>query len=161
MIEKLEVIKQKKLEIESLKNELNEISQSSFDEFRCYIFGKYSQLESFGWTQYTPYFNYGDSTIFSANTDYLIINGDYVDESNWISPVNIINWGNWNSETKSYIGRVEEENKNFDKNLSDATNEIIDFLSNFDNDFYLTKFGDHAEITVTKSSVDISDYDHD
>lgn len=161
MIEKLEVIKQKKLEIESLKNELNEISQSSFDEFRCYIFGKYSQLESFGWTQYTPYFNDGDSTIFSANTDYLIINGDYVDESNWISPVNIINWGNWNSETKSYIGRVEEENKNFDKNLSDATNEIIDFLSNFDNDFYLTKFGDHAEITVTKSSVDISDYDHD
>ena len=161
MIEKLEVIKQKKLEIEALKNELNEISQSSFDEFRCYIFGKYSQLESFGWTQYTPYFNDGDSTIFSANTDYLIINGDYVDESNWISPVNIINWGNWNSETKSYIGRVEEENKNFDKNLSDATNEIIDFLSNFDNDFYLTKFGDHAEITVTKSSVDISDYDHD
>ena len=161
MIEKLEVIKQKKLEIESLKNELNEISQSSFDEFRCYIFGKYSQLESFGWTQYTPYFNDGDSTIFSANTDYLIINGDYADESNWISPVNIINWGNWNSETKSYIGRVEEENKKFDKNLSDATNEIIDFLSNFDNDFYLTKFGDHAEITVTKLGIDISDYDHD
>ena len=91
----------------------------------------------------------------------MIINGDYVDESNWISPVNIINWGNWNSETKSYIGRVEEENKNFDKNLSDATNEIIDFLSNFDNDFYLTKFGDHAEITVTKLGIDISDYDHD
>jgi hypothetical protein len=45
--------------------------------------------------------------------------------------------------------------------LSKACSEIIDFLNNFDNDFYLDKFGDHAEVTVAKSSVDISDYDHD
>jgi hypothetical protein len=45
--------------------------------------------------------------------------------------------------------------------LTAASNEITSFLGNFDNDFYLIKFGDHAEITVTKDGVDISDYDHD
>jgi hypothetical protein len=45
--------------------------------------------------------------------------------------------------------------------LTEASNEIVNFLGRFDNDFYLSKFGDHAEITVTKDGVDISDYDHD
>jgi len=159
--EKLKKLKTKNSEISRIQKEVVKLSSSIFDDFRNYIFDKYNKLESFGWTQYTPYFNDGEACTFCANTDYLIINGDYVDESNWISPVNIISWGNWNTETKSYVGRVEEENKNFDKNLSDASNEIIDFLSNFDNEFYLRKFGDHAEIIVTRTGVDISDYDHD
>lgn len=161
MKDKLELLKEKQSQISNLKNDVIELSSGIFEDFYKYIFEKYHTLESFGWTQYTPYFNDGDATIFSVNTDYISVNGDYVDESNWISPINIISWGNWNSESKSYVGRVEEENKNFDKNLSDATNEIIDFLSNFDNDFYLRKFGDHAEIIVTRNGVDISDYDHD
>jgi len=45
--------------------------------------------------------------------------------------------------------------------LTEASNEIVNFLEHFDNDFYLIKFGDHAEITVNKNGVDISDYDHD
>ena len=45
--------------------------------------------------------------------------------------------------------------------LSNACSEIIEFLNNFDNDFYLDKFGDHAEITVTKNKIDISDCDHE
>lgn len=161
MIEKLEIIKQKKLEIESLRNELDEILQSSFDEFRCYIFDKYSQLESFGWNQYTPYFNDGDSTIFNANTDYLIINGDYAEDTNWFNKENVINWGTYDKVNKTYVGRVEEPNPNYNIDLVNAYNEIVEFLSNFDNDYYLTKFGDHAEVIVTKNSVDISDYDHD
>lgn len=161
MVEKLEIIKQKKLEIESLRNELDEISQSSFDEFRCYIFDKYSQLESFGWTQYTPYFNDGDATIFNANTDYLIINEDYAEDSDWFGEENIINWGKWNSELRIYEGRNSEPNKNYNIDLVNAYNEIIEFLSNFDNDFYLRKFGDHAEIIVNRTGVDISDCEHD
>lgn len=40
-------------------------------------------------------------------------------------------------------------------------NEITSFLSKFDDEFYLRKFGNHAEILVKKDSVDISDYEHD
>ena len=159
--EKLKQLQMKNSEIRDLKKQINSISDSIFDDFRQHIFSKYEQLESFGWTQYTPYFNDGEACLFFANTDYLIINGDYAEDSDWFSKENIINWGQWNRELKTHEGRVEESNNNYNEVLVNAYNEIVEFLSNFDNDYYLTKFGDHAEVIVTKNSVDISDYDHD
>lgn len=159
--EKLKQLQMKNSEIRDLKKQINSISDSIFDDFRQHIFSKYEQLESFGWTQYTPYFNDGEACLFFANTDYLIINGDYAEDSDWFSKENIINWGQWNRELKIHEGRVEESNNNYNEVLVNAYNEIVEFLSNFDNDYYLTKFGDHAEVIVTKNSVDISDYDHD
>jgi len=161
MKDKLELLKEKQSQISNLKNDVIELSSGIFEEFYKYIFEKYPTLESFGWTQYTPYFNDGDVTIFSANTDYLNINGEYVDESNWSQKTKVIDWGNWNKDTRKYEGRVEEDNDDYDPILSEASNEIVDFLGNFDDDFYMRKFGDHAEVMVTRSGVDISDYDHD
>ena len=159
--EKLKELRRKNSEIRKLKSETLKISQSIFDDFRGHIFDKYSELESFGWTQYTPYFNDGEACIFYANTDYIYINNECAEDSNWYSKENVVSWGTWNSESRSYEGRVSEPNDNYNQELVDACGEIVDFLGNFDNDFYLSKFGDHAEITVTKDSVDISDYDHD
>jgi hypothetical protein len=161
MKDKLELLKEKQSQISNLKNDVIELSSGIFEEFYKYIFEKYPTLESFGWTQYTPYFNDGDVTIFSANTDYLNINGEYVDGSNWSQKTKVLNWGTWNKDTKKYEGRVEEDNVDYDPILTEASNEIVNFLEQFDNDFYLIKFGDHAEITVNKNGVDISDYDHD
>lgn len=161
MKDKLELLKEKQSQISNLKNDVIELSSGIFEDFYKYIFEKYHTLESFGWTQYTPYFNDGDATIFNANTDYLIINDEYAEDSDWFSQVKILNWGQWNYELKTYEGRIEEPNKDYNENLVNAYNEIVDFLSHFDNDFYLSKFGDHAEITVNKDGFDISDYDHD
>jgi hypothetical protein len=159
--QKLEHLKSKNSQIDNLKKEIKDMSSELFDDFRDYIFNKYPQIESFGWTQYTPYFNDGESCVFYANTDYIKINEEYVDDSDWFSPINIVKIGNWNRELRVYEGREEEPNPNYNKNLVDASYEIGDFLGNFDNDFYLSKFGDHAEITMTKNGIDISDYDHD
>jgi hypothetical protein len=159
--QKLEKLKERQSQISDIKKEVLDLSSGIFEDFYKYIFEKYPTLESFGWTQYTPYFNDGDTCIFSVNTDYISVNDEYVDESKWSSEVNVLNWGNWNRELKVYEDRVEEPNPNYDPVLTEASNEITNFLGNFDNDFYLSKFGDHAEITVTKSGVDISDYDHD
>lgn len=159
--EKLKSLRQKNSELSKLKSEILNISSDIFENFYKYIFEKYPTLESFGWTQYTPYFNDGETCVFYANTDYISVNDEYVDDANWASEVNVINWGNWNRELKVYEGRVEEPNSNYDPVLTAASNEITNFLGNFDNDFYLSKFGDHASITVSKDGVDISDYDHD
>jgi hypothetical protein len=159
--EKLKELKEKQSQISDIKKQVLDLSSGIFEDFYKYIFEKYPTLESFGWTQYTPYFNDGDTCIFSVNTDYISVNDEYVDEAKWSSEVNVINWGNWNRELKVYEGRVEEPNPNYDPVLTAASNEITNFLGNFDNDFYLSKFGDHASITVTKDGVDISDYDHD
>jgi hypothetical protein len=159
--EKLSQIEEKRQHIIKLKKEVVDDSYDLFNEFCSEIFNKCERLESFGWSQYTPYFNDGDTCIFSANTEYLYINGDSFDEAEWYSETNVTDWGKWNSQTRQYEGRVEVSNPNYDPDLAKITDEISQFLGNFDNDFFLSKFGDHAEIVVTKSGISVSECDHD
>jgi hypothetical protein len=159
--EKLLKIEEKRKNIIKLKKEVVDDSYDLFNEFCSEIFNKCERLDSFGWNQYTPYFNDGDTCIFSANTDYLYINGDNLDEAMWYSETNVTDWGKWNSQTRQYEGRVEVSNPNYDPDLAKITDEISQFLGNFDNDFFLSKFGDHAEIVVTKSGISVSECEHD
>lgn len=57
------------------KKFVNDFSELITKEIFNEIFDKNPKLESFGWKQYTTYFNDGDECTFSANTDYIDING--------------------------------------------------------------------------------------
>ncbi len=158
---KLQELKQQQKELKEIKNQILEKSNEVFDEFCKDIFTKSPRLISFGWSQYTPYFNDGDTCVFSVNTDYLYINGQSVDDSEWINKKNITKYGEWNREKKEYIGREEEDNPKYDQELVEIYEEISSFLSNFDNDFYMSKFGDHVEITITGTGIDVFECEHD
>lgn len=157
----LEALKEKQKEIAKLKAEAQQMASDAFDNFCKEIFEKHPKIESFGWSQYTPYFNDGDTCTFSANTDYISINGEYVDDSKWVNETTVVDWGTWNRELRIYEGRVEVPNLDYDAELAKGSDEVTEFLRNFDNDFYITRFGDHAEITVTKDGVDVDEYEHD
>ena len=157
----LESLKEKQKEIAKLKAEAQQMASDAFDSFCKEIFEKHPKVESFGWSQYTPYFNDGDTCTFSANTDYISINGEHVDDSKWVNEKNVIDWGTWNRELRIYEGRIEVPNLDYNSELVKGADEIVEFLSNFDNDFYITRFGDHAEITVSKDGVDVDEYEHD
>ena len=157
----LEALKEKQKEIAKLKAEAQQMASDAFDSFCKEIFEKHPKVESFGWSQYTPYFNDGDTCTFSANTDYISINGEHVDDSKWVNEKNVIDWGTWNRDLRIYEGRVEVPNLDYNSELVKGADEIVEFLSNFDNDFYITRFGDHAEITVSKDGVDVDEYEHD
>lgn len=159
--EKLKNLQIRQKELSDLKDQIQTESSEIFDQFITEIFEKSPKLESFGWTQYTPYFNDGSTCIFSANTDYLYINGVSYDEADWYEEMNTINWGTWNQNLRKYEGRTEEVNTKFDGELRDITDEISQFLSNFDNEFFLNKFGDHVEITVKKDGISVEDCEHD
>jgi hypothetical protein len=159
--EKFAILKEKQEEIKKMKKEMVEASNKIFTELTKIIFEEHPKVKSFGWNQYTPYFNDGDTCTFSADTDYIRINEEYVDGSNWVNETIITNYGNWNREKKVYEGRTEVPNLNYDADLSKAVDEITDFLSNFDNDFFISQFGDHAEITVTAEGVSVDEYEHD
>lgn len=159
--EKISAIKKKRKEISNLKKEIITISSSVFDEFCKNIFTKYSQLESFGWTQYTPYFNDGDVCVFHANTDYLKINGKFAEESDWYSDKKVVNYGKWNQKLKKYEDREETDNLQYNPDLYNACQEITNFLVLFDENFYLEKYGDHAEITITPLGISVDECDHD
>ncbi len=160
-MDKLQELKQKQKELTEIKKQILQKSNEVFDEFCKDIFIKCPRLESFGWSQYTPYFNDGDTCVFNVNIDYLYINGQSVDDSEWINKKNITKYGEWNREQKQYIGREEEDNPNYDEELVDIYEQISSFLSNFDNDFYMSKFGDHVEITITKTGIDVFECEHD
>lgn len=159
--EKLKSLSELRKQISGLKNQINEQSYEIFTDFRKEIFRKYPQLESFGWSQYTPYFNDGETCVFSPNTSYIKINGEYAEDTDWISEKKVLNWGTWNPELRKYEDREEIDNELYDKDLSNAHDEIVNFLSYFDDDFYLAQFGDHAEIVVTKEGFTVEDCDHD
>ncbi|NDF17112.1 MAG: hypothetical protein EB079_03975 [Verrucomicrobia bacterium] len=158
---KLKDLKQIRSQIKLLESQKQKLSEEVFDDFIKTIFNDSEELESFGWYQYTPYFDDGNVCMFSANTDYLLVNGQPVDESDWYLEENITTWGVWDNSIKSYVGQIKEKNIKYNKNLSKLVDNISDFLSKFDNDFFLQRFGDHAIVTITKTGVQISDYDHD
>lgn len=69
-----EELKQMNAELEELKKIHLEKSKSMFTKISKMLFDKHPKLESFGWRQYTPYFNDGDECTFSAHTDEPDIN---------------------------------------------------------------------------------------
>ena len=154
-------IRKKQAEIKELQKELQKKSADIFLSSFKRLFEENPKLKSFGWTQYTPYFNDGDTCTFSVNTDWIYINGIPVDDSDWVNETTITNYGTWNRDKKVYEGRTEVPNLNYDEELSKASNEISEFLSNFDNEFFISQFGDHAEITVTAEGVSVDEYEHD
>lgn len=159
--EKFAVLREKQEEIKKLKKEMLEASNKIFTDLTKTIFEENPKVKSFGWNQYTPYFNDGETCTFSANTDYIYVNGVSVDESDWISETKITNYGTWNREKREYEGRKEVPNLNYDPELVKSSDEIREFLRNFDEDFFMSQFGDHAEITVTVDGVSVDEYEHE
>ena len=159
--DKFAILREKQEGIKKLKEEMLEASNKIFTEMTKVIFEEHPKVKSFGWNQYTPYFNDGETCTFSANVDYIYINGTCVDDSDWVSEKIITNYGTWNREKKVYEGRTEIPNLNYDSELVKSTDNIIEFLRNFDEDFFMSQFGDHAEVTVTLEGVSVDEYEHE
>jgi hypothetical protein len=112
-----------------IEKEILDPSIKVFKDLAKNIFEDNHNLESFGWNQYTPYFdNDGENCNFSANTDHIYING-----------------------------KSAENNPD----LLKITYEVKEFLSKFNEYFFISQFGDHAEITVTSKGVSVDECEHD
>ncbi len=133
MVEQIiEEVKQKQAEIDKLKKELHEKSKDSFFLGVKQIFNSCPDLKSVAWTQYTPYFADGDTCEFSAQTDYLEVNGTY--DSNELEPDIVVNRGNWNLRTRQYEGRETKPNPNYNKPLADTIENLSKFIAVFNKD---------------------------
>jgi hypothetical protein len=162
MIEEIiKEVKERQKEINELKKDLHKKSEEAFFKGAKQIIDSCPELKSVSWNQYTPYFNDGDETIFSANTDYLKVNGDYAEEDDSLRPAIVVNNGTWNREKRVYEGRVEQPNPNYNKTLADAVDKMSEFLGIFDDSFYKSQFGDHVTVTITSDGVDTEDYEHE
>jgi hypothetical protein len=151
-VEKVAEFKRVQAEYKSM---MQENAKNIFSEMSKEVFENNPNLQDFSWTQYTPYFNDGDTCEFSVNTDYFYINrsnsdSDYIDV--------------WYVTKPEYHDRIDFKKFGFNnvEEVVKAVSEVKDILDMFDEDDYMEMFGDHAEVTVSRNDgVTVDGYDHD
>lgn len=128
-----------KAKIAQFKREMKEHGEKFFLEQSKELFAELTNVEGFGWTQYTPYYNDGDTCVFSANFDY---------------------------PTIKFVGQEEIEEDDWFPNSdmspeAESSRKIAKFLNQFDYEDVEMMFGDHCKVWVTPSKVEVEEYEHD
>lgn len=153
MSENLQKYQEIQVKLRTLREEAAVLMKSVFSEGCNEFFRENPNLVSFSWTQYTPYFNDGDSCEFSAHTDY--INFVFMDGDVEVECEDV---GAWSLRDNSDY--LDDVLKNSDQNRQTAL-KVIEFLSTFSDDDYEVTFGDHVRVTVINGTIDVDSYEHD
>lgn len=133
-------------QIETLRKQAFAEAGAEFAEHSKGLFGKHPKLESFSWTQYTPYFNDGEECVFGVNRenlDFKYGGEEYEDIGEW----------NLKPESSRYA--------TFPEDFRPAAADVLDFVGQFSEDDLREMFGDHKRVVVTAAGADAQDYDHE
>lgn len=158
-MEKLAELRDRRKAVES---EIKEASKKLFGEVSAEIFEKHPVLVSFGWRQYTPYFNDGDECVFSANTEYVSLrtsdtpveerDEDDEEDGDDFSNSDLYDYSN------GYENKVAKDPLTPRESAGKA---VLELLGGFEDKDYKDMFGDHMKITVSRTGVETEEYDHD
>lgn len=154
----LEELKAMKEEFAELKKTHLEKSKVMFTNICTKLFEKHPKLESFGWRQYTPYFNDGEECTFSAHVDEPDINGIYGYDADFEKEFVADYEKAPDPVTKQY---GKKKNENYDLEVFAAQKDVIKFLQNIDESVLRDLFDDHVRVTVTREGTDVEEYEHD
>ena len=139
-------------EFASIKKELTEKLTSRLnDEFkRC--FEEYPELTLIKWSQFTPYFNDGDTCEFNINS-FTVSNAKNSELVN--------TWGEYDiskgPEPEDLILIEYLRNSKYE-----LIKEIEDFAqSELGEGIFKSVFGDHVIVTVTKDNITSEEYEHE
>ena len=166
-------------EIKEIESEINKLLKEAkvkvvkeiFKKAVPELFVEYPNLKRISWTQYTPYFNDGDTCEFgSSHTSPAIyfttpspdVEGDKDDFDGYEEEWSDYSYYDYDKNYKNY------KNKKLKPGLSDETiaqiktaEAVIAFLGNFDNDDMLDLFGDHQKVILTAKGIEVEGYNHD
>jgi hypothetical protein len=152
----LEELKAMNEELANLQKEHLEKSKAMFTNIASKIFDAHPKLESFGWRQYTPYFNDGDECTFSAHTDEPDINGINGYDVNFEDEL-ITVYG-----AEKVNGQYPKKNNEFfNPDLAAAHKDVHSFLNEIEDSVFRQMFGDHVRVTVKRAGTEVEDYEHD
>jgi hypothetical protein len=149
-----------KKKIADAQQELKITAKTLFKELSAGLFDENPTIVSFGWTQYTPYWNDGDTCTFSANTEYPTVT---VLASDGIKVKHDENYGEtvWLDPEDEEIEHTTDSEK-YEKEIEKATEKVADFLQNFSDDDLETMFGDHCQVTALRGGkIQVDGYDHE
>lgn len=163
-------------QVAELRTQQREVAKSMVHDGTKSIFAEYGDVvHSFGWAQYTPYFNDGDPCTFGMNGLWVYAVEDVKGVEDEDQLYDLLHEWKYDYEgspafgysdskyrkTTGY-GRNELPNPNYDPRYGEAyeaCQAIYSALS--DNDLALDLFGDHVEVTFSAEGVDVEEHDHD
>jgi hypothetical protein len=152
-------------EQEKIRKELHKRSEEIFQKYSKELFIKYPEMKRFSWTQYTPYFNDGDTCEFGAQTDpgEISINGiDGWDAFEIQYPQKAD--GRYDYTKPTYVNSNPEDLDLDDEKGPLVGNEaylaISELLGAIGED-NLKQMFEEGEVVVTPNGVEVEDYDHE
>lgn len=151
MSQVLESIKTKLAVIEEQKKAMVAELQTEFPKIFEELFAKSKLIDSFSWTQYTPYFNDGETCEFHVYADYPEVNGENIDD---------VEWYDWKIKFPKYENEIDKTKVNVEE--CNIVLEFIKAIESIPEEFMQGLFGDHAKVTIFRDgSVETDVYDHD
>jgi hypothetical protein len=154
-----ELIANGKEVVRNIKFQLSEKLKDNFYSLTKELFIAYPELKSFGWKQYTPYFNDGEECVFSSLHYYPTINGNdenYDESEQAEGEIDIVKLG---GETIYGVGWKKIPNPDYNPYYGEIVSTVKQFLNQFDNEDMEELFGNHVAIRVTESGVVIEEYE--
>lgn len=155
-------------EQEALRKKFQETAQQLFKETTKEFFDGNPAITAVVWTQYTPYFNDGDTCEFSVHEPSF---------TNAPDPENV-RWGEYEGdeegvfavENPSYVMKTDREYYaetreaiakagGIDVDSCEAFSRMIQ--SSAMEDVMEAMFGDHVKVIATREGFDVEDYEHD
>ena len=119
-------------QIAKLQKKAKAAAKELFHEGSVKLFEDNPDLVKITWRQYTPYFNDGDTCVFSANHTYADV----------------------------FTKATSEDEDECLENVGDFP-KVEEFLEQFTDDDMFALFGDHVKVIVTSEGIEVEDYDHD
>jgi len=174
-------------ELEKQKQEIaSKLGESELKPIVVTLKEKVPEFKYATWTQYTPYWNDGDTCEFSVNEVYIATTLEEDDDFDEWSERSIfeimqtpeemeglkIRYNNAQISSRKYLmediekaNKLKEKYPEIQENLIErrkSVDEFRDFISNIPESIMLMAFGDHVRVTVNSDgSVEIDDYQHD
>lgn len=140
-----------------LQKKFQATAQALFKETTKEFFDKNANITAIVWTQYTPYFNDGDTCEFSVNEPTF---------TNAPDPESV-RWGEYDGDEEVAADGSEifaweswgEPPEGINVNMCEAFGRMIQ--SSEMEDVMKAMFGDHVKVVATREGFDVDDYDHD
>jgi len=155
---------------EELRRQFQERAQELFKSITKEFFEKNPGITGVVWTQYTPYFNDGETCEFSVN-DCTFTNAP-------IDELDNISWGDYDGDTEGVwatenVAHVLSTDREYYKEMRElimskggvdpeSCKLFSDAICSSEmEDVMLAMFGDHVKVIATRTGFDVDDFSHD
>lgn len=181
----LDILSQKAEAMKALEKQFQLTVQGQLTSIFQEVFNLVPQLHEITWSQYTPYFNDGDTCTFGIREVYFGLNPDLLvnvtvsghDEvSKYTTYTGDDGDYNYEEDNPRYVGSYDFDELTYDKKPNpryatlialgitpegiNAMKKLDSFINQNDN-IMEGAFGDHAKIIITRDGTHVEEYEHD